>query len=896
MNITDLGGKWQLYMDKSCNNEIPANYTDEIILPDTTSHAGKGEYNIEKATGYLTDTHKFDGCAWFRREINIPDNYADKELYLRLERTRMTCLYIDGKKCGENDSLCTPHIYKLPDLSVGKHTLDIRVSNVGYPTKGGHMTSPDTQTNWLGITGAIELIVRPHVHIDEIKILADTAADKVVFSCSVTDDCEACVAVSDGRTDTLILKKGRNTVTYIPDKPLPTWDEFFPNVHKLCIYSNGETQTVSFGIRKLETRGRKLYVNEHETFLRGKHDGMIFPMTGYAPTDVDSWLKVMGTARQFGINHYRFHTCCPPEAAFIAADILGIYMQPELPFWGTIEENITDEQKYLTEEGSRILKEFGNHPSFVMMSLGNELWGSKEVLNKILARYKSEDDRHLYTDGSNNFQFCPCVLENADFLSGVRLSHDRLYRGSYAMCDAPQGFIQTDEPNTVHCYDRIIVPESLGEASGGGRILIQYGTGVKEVEAGGTEMFIPEVPVLSHEVGQYETYPDYSEIEKYTGALKAENLSLYKEKAAEKGLSDHTKRFFHASGALAVDCYKREIEAAIKSEELAGFQLLDIQDFTGQGTALVGVLNSFMEPKGTVTAMEWRQFCNSTVVMAEFEKFVFSAAETVEFGITLFNTDPDFKAERIAYMIENDGTVELNGYIEISGISRVRRLGKIEFKTGDTKIPKRYRLNLSVEETGITNNYDFIIYPDIDVSISEKSIICGNQTIKIVKSLETASKMLKNGESVIYVPPSENKLPGTYCTDFWCYPMFRSISESMNKPVPIGTMGLLIDKENEVFTSFPTSEHSTPQWFNIVMHSHCEDLDNTDIIPAVWVIDNPDRAKKLGLLYELDTENGKLTVCTSRLWEIADKPEVKWFAKSIAEYITDQTAENFNGG
>ncbi len=885
MNKIDLSGKWKLTLDRSCGDPLTGLYNDEIILPDSVSHARKSEKNSERAAGYLTDPYKFEGAAWFGRDLEIMPEWENKDLFLRLERTRMTVLYVDGERCGKCDSLCTPHIYKLPKLEGGKHRLDIRVSNVGYPTKGGHMTSPDTQTNWLGITGAIELIIRPEVRVDDIRVLSETDIENVVFSCCASGDCEAYVTVSGCHTETVQLKQGMNTVHYQPDKPLPKWDEFSPNVLSLRISANGEMQSVPFGIRKLETKGRKLYINGRETFLRGKHDGMIFPMTGYAPTDVGSWLKVMQTAKDFGINHYRFHTCCPPDAAFTAADILGIYMQPELPFWGTIEENITDEQKYLIEEGSRILKEFGDHPSFVMMSLGNELWGSKDVLNNILARYKSEDDRHLYTDGSNNFQFWPCVLENSDFLSGVRLSKDRLYRGSYAMCDAPQGFIQTDEPNTVHNYDGVIVPESLGEAAEGGKILIQYGTGVKEVEADGAGTFIPEVPVISHEVGQYETYPDHSGTEKYTGALKAENIALYKEKAEAKGFSAYTDNFFRASGALAVDCYKREIEAALKSKELSGFQLLDIQDFTGQGTALVGVLDAFMEPKGTVSAEEWRHFCNSTVIMAEFERFVFQADEPVGFEITLFNTDPAFDAKRVSYTVESGGTVELYGHVHIKDGGRVRRLGKVIFNADDADSPKKYKLTLSVEGTEITNDYSFMVFPGVDISITEKSITCGNKAVKIAGTLDEAVQMMKNGEKVIYIPSAENKLPGTYCTDFWCYPMFRSISESMNKPVPIGTMGLLIDSGSKMLGSFPCSEHSEPQWFNIVMHSHCEVLDGTDIIPTVWVIDNPDRAEKLGLLYELPTDAGKLTVCTSRLWEIADKPEVKWFAKSLTEYL-----------
>ncbi|MBQ9384749.1 MAG: beta-galactosidase [Ruminiclostridium sp.] len=885
MNKIDLSGKWQLYMDASCSSGLPAAYGDEITLPGTTAEARKGERNTERASGYLTDPYKFEGHAWFGRKIDICEEWSSRQLYLRLERTRMTSLYVDGEPCGECDSLCSPHIYKLPQLTEGIHRIDICVKNVGYPTKGGHMTSPDTQTNWNGITGAIELLIRPKVHIDDIAVLSKTDPKHVVFSCEAVDICEAHITVDGGKTVTMMLRKGSNKVIYTPDAELSMWDEFSPELHCLSIAVNGELQKVSFGIRKLATNGRKLLVNGRETFLRGKHDGMLFPLTGYAPTDVDSWLKVLQTAKNYGINHYRFHTCCPPDAAFTAADMLGIYMQPELPFWGTVPDELTDEQRYLIEEGSRILKEFGNHPSFFSMSLGNELWGNKDIMNDILARYRREDDRHLYLDGSNNFQFMPCALKNADILSGVRLSRERLYRGSYPMCDAPLGFIQTDAPNTAHSYDKIIVPDTLGEASEGGKIQIQYGTGVKEVEGDAAETFIPEIPVISHEIGQYEMYPDYSEIEKYTGVLKAENIALFREKAEQNGLLRYAEDHFKASGALAIDCYKREIEAALKSEELSGFQLLDIQDFTGQGTALVGILNSMMQSKGLITPEKWRQFCNSVVIMAEFDKFVFSSEEDIVFGVTLFCTDPSFRATRASYTIECDGSVELYGHIRIKHEKRVDRLGRITFRADDIMRPAVYKLTLSVEGTDICNTYEFSVFPDINITITENEIRTENKVVKIAHDRESTLNSLEKGIKVLYVPDSGDKLPGTYCTDMWCFPMFRSISESMGKPVPIGTLGLLIDESSETLGQFPCRSYTTPQWFDIVMHSHCEELDEPGITPIVQVIDHPDRAKMLGLLYNIRTGFGTLTVCTSRLWEIADKPEVRWFAKSITDMM-----------
>lgn len=880
MNRIDLSGIWKLYMDSSCSGSVPITYNDEICLPDTTSHASKGSKSSERASGYLTDPYKFEGYAWYCREFTVPQYAVGEEMFIKLERTRMTELYIDGRRIGENSSLCTPHLYRLPELGCGVHKIEICVKNVGYPTRGGHLTSPDTQTNWNGITGRIEFITRPKGRIDDVKITSDIDSNSIEIIFSSNMNGEAFITVDGYGTISADVINGINKVIYTPEKKMPLWDEFTPEVLTLCIAFNGEIQRVPFGMRKISADGRKLLINGRETFLRGKHDGMIFPLTGYAPTDVSGWLEVMKTARSFGINHYRFHTCCPPEAAFEAADVLGIYLQPELPFWGTIEDEITEEQKYLIEEGFRILRTYGNHPSFVMMSLGNELWGSKEILNKILADYKEEDNRHLYTDGSNNFQFVPCVLENADFLSGVRLSHDRLYRGSYAICDAPLGFIQTDRPNTVHNYDKIISPDVLGESTKGGKIKIQYGTGIKEVDADGAEMFIPNVPVISHEVGQYETYPDYNEIEKYTGTLKAENIALYKEKAVEKGIIGFSDKFFRASGALAVDCYKREIEAALKSDELSGFQLLDIQDFTGQGTALVGILNSLMQPKGTVSAKEWRGFCSSTVIMAEFEKFVFNADEKIEFGLTLFNTSPYLSAENVSWFIYDDDKLTASGNVKLSCGGKVTRLGKIAFVSEKITRPTEYRLELTIDGTDICNSYIFFVYPDLDISITENEIKYGEKAIRVIHDISEAGE-----EPSVYVPSSDGKLEGTYCTDFWCYPMFRSISESMNRPVPIGTMGCLINSKSPLLEAFNSRTYSTPQWFEIIKHSHCENLDGTDIIPDVWMIDNPDRAQRLGIIYTLPKSRGKTIVCTSRLWEISDLPEARWLAYSLIKTL-----------
>ena len=418
---------------------------------------------------------------------------------------------------------------------------------------------------------------------------------------------------------------------------------------ELSIAGSSEKSVTTFGLRKFSTSETEFLINGTPTFLRGKHDGLIFPLTGAVPATVDEWLLVMKISKSYGINHYRFHTCCPPDAAFTAADYLGIYMEPQLPFWGTMtapgdENHNEEEQQYLITEGYRMMDAFGNHASYCMMSLGNEPWGSKEQMAQIIRDYKKIDTRHLYTQGSNNVQHTPVLLPEDDFYVGVRFSKNRLIRGSYGMCDAPLGHIQWEEPSTIHTYDDVINPQdteaSLLEETE--EIEIQYGTGVKKVKAAkGEGALIPHIPVVSHEIGQFAVYPNFRETKKYTGVLKARNFEVFQERLEEKGMLDQADDFFYASGKLSVQCYKEELEAAARTKLLAGYQILDIQDFTGQGTALVGILDAFMDNKGHVTPEEWAGYCSDGILLAQFDSYVLTNGETFRPAMAIRYYNPE---------------------------------------------------------------------------------------------------------------------------------------------------------------------------------------------------------------------------------------------------------------
>lgn len=886
MIITDLSGQWDVFLDESKADALPEKYPDRITLPNSTSNAGLGKLNTETEYGCLTDLHKFEGFAWFRRIVDISPEMAAQNLTLFLERTRKSRVFLDGKLIGECCSLCAPHRYSLTGTAPGSHELVICVGNTDYPTAGGHLTSRDTQTNWNGIVGRIELQAYA-AYPESIYVIPDPEKNSVQVRTDIVgalcgkarlrvfdDEFEyACISVDFEENTPLECDIQLNY-------PAPLWSDSEPSLISLEIDIAGDCRTVQFGMRRLSHNDRTLLINGRQTFLRGKHDGLVFPQTGFMPTDSASWLEFFGTLQEYGINHVRYHTCCPPEAAFAAADILGICLQPELPFWGTIPDEFGAEHEFLRDEGWRILREFGHHPSFAMMSMGNELWGNKDRLGELIAGYKSQYPDKLYAGGSNNFQFVPCVLEQEDFFSGVRLGHDRLIRGSYAMCDAPQGHIQTNYPNSLHNYDPLIdETAALGGTTvtdENGEIMIQYGTEMKKVKAESWDNISVHVPVISHEVGQYAIFPDFDEIDSYTGPVRHAAYAAYKKGLEEAGMLHRWRDFFHASGALAVDCYRRDIETAMRSSMMSGFQLLDIQDFPGQGVATVGILNSHMRSKGLVTPEEWRCFCADTVVLALLNGFVYKSGQEIEVGIQASSTSVELSGRTVNWELYADDKPVSSGSSDIFRQNgRVYLARSISFSVNCDR-PVKARLHLSIDDL-CQNSYELYIYPDIDVKITETGISCGSEHIRITHDPEDA-KMT----GALYIPLlDESSLPGEYCTDFWCYGMFRSISESMGKPVPTGTLGLLIDNSSPLLADFPCESHTTPQWYYLITHSHCADLSGSKIEPEVWVIDNPERRKRLGLLYR----SGDVVCCTSRLWEIADRPEVKWFALSLLNYL-----------
>jgi len=887
-----LSGEWQFEIDnenEGVNEEwFSRDLGDKIDLPGTMEVNSKGYKNEEKSTLRLSRSFIYTGPAWYRKEVIIPEDWEGKLIDLTMERTKLSMVWVDDIFIGSSMILESAQVFNLSKfLTPGKHYITVRVDNSlkDIPYGNVHIYSDDTQTNWNGILGNISLSAKSRTNISKIKIDSDVLNKKINIKAFVenpsNDKCFVKVSLTKNRGGLHVDLspkvfevdcKSVIDIDYNLSGNAHLWDEYNRTIYDINIQLLDKEKkfidclSTVFGIRKFETKGSKFTINDRVTFLRGKNDACVFPLTGHVPMDVESWTNVMSIAKEYGINHYRFHSWCPPEAAFVAADNLGIYLQVELPFWGGLDNDTIRKQLY--DEGLHLLDSYGNHPSFVMFSMGNEIWGNLEKVSVLMNDLKKYDDRPLYTHGSNVNIGYSNPLDGSQFFVAARTpsngdnfsTHTRL---THAFADSKDGgLLNSMSPNTKFTFE---YPVSL-----------------------------LKMPLVSHEIGQYQIYPDFKEIEKYTGVLKAENLKTFRSGLEKSGMLKQNSDFQKASGALSALCYRAEIEAALRTKGMGGFQLLDLQDFPGQGTALVGILDAFMDSKKVITKNEWVNFCNDVVPLLVFDKYCYRNSEKFSAVVKIANYSNKDLNNKISWILfdENGNEIQTGSLkrkpIVMGGLNNA---GEINIDLKRFSKAAKLELQVSVDSTDYNNSYPIWVYPHNDTVYSDKSVLVSTILNKaLLLHLENGGKvfLLPNLASVY-----SNSLPGMFIPDFWNYTMFKNISIANGKQVSPGTMGLLINREHPVFSGFPTDFHTNWQWWNIVKNSSSLILDNVgdDYKPIVQVIDNMERNHKLGLLFEFKVGKGKLMICTSRLNENLDKPEVRRLYNSIFSYVK---SDNFN--
>ncbi|MDR2914461.1 MAG: beta-galactosidase [Tannerella sp.] len=896
----DLSGKWTFRIDPEDVGEKEEWYKtvlpDTITLPGSLQIQGFGdditlqtkwtgqiidtswisnpvytryfEKNGPAVPFWLTPEKHYVGVAWYQKEVIIPEEWTkNKSVILTLERPHWeTTLFVDGNKIGTQNAMGVPHYYELSGLTAGKHTISVRVDNhVVIPVGiNAHSVSDHTQSNWNGIIGDISLSPRPQLYIDRVTIYPDVKNRKARVVIDVinttgiamsgdihlkatptnclqtfipTHDRDNCKFGTGVNKHEMILDMGENP---------SFWDEYTPDYYTLeTVVKAGDytdVQTDDFGLREYGIDGKRFTVNGKPVFLRGTLDCCIFPITGYPSMDEAYWEKIYKASKEHGLNHIRFHSWCPPKVAFEVADREGVYLQVECSAWTDVGSG-TPYDKWVYEEGDRILKEYGNHPSFFALLHGNEPGGRNQVpfLKELVEYWRKTDGRHMYTGGAN----WP-YIDNGDFYNTAA---PRIQQWGAEL----NSLINAKAPETIFDFDEYVK---------------QY-----------------NMPVVSHEIGQWCVYPNYGEIKKYTGFLKAKNFEMFKDELERNHLADMAGKFLMASGKLQVLCYKADIEAALRTPDFAGFQLLGLYDFSGQGTALVGVLDAFWESKGYVSPEEFRMFCNRTVPLARMSKLIWSNQETfhADIEVSHFDKDPVTDADINWSVADQSGKIYKAGSLRVDlPVTNCIKTGTIDFLLNEVTEAKQLSLTIEIPALEVSNNWNFWVYPEAVIA-TDDIYITDKWDAKTRDILKSGGKVLLSLKKHSIKKEKGGDIQVGFSSIFW-----NTAWTEGQAPVDLG---IYCEPSHPALAHFPTSYHSDYQWWEIVSQANAVILDDfpQDYRPIVHFIDDWFTNRKLGLLFESEVEGGKLLICSADLHtNINSRLSARQLKYSLVEYMKSE--------
>ena len=864
----DLSGTWGFQTDfmdfrrGSLDVRYMHRLQDTIVLPAITD-----DYQIGWKSPYchidrLTRKYEYMGPAWYQREIAFPKEWAGKRIFMYFERTHwLSSIFVDTKEVSKLDYISVPHCHELTDfVKPGKtHLITLCIDNrYQYDThKWNHAHTEFTQINWNGILGEMKLIAVDPVYVDDMQLYPDVTEKTVTARLQIRNytgkpfegTARFHITGDDGYNltrelpvngkDSLVSFEGKIAL----GKDIQLWDEFHPNLYRVeckLLTSVGETnyeheKEVTFGMREVAQGKNHVLVNGHPIHLRGTVENAVFPKTGYAPVDDASWERIFRILKDYGMNHMRFHSWCPPAAAFRMADKLGVYLQVELPMWGKDgEPGEPARWDFFRREQKAILKEYGNHPSFILYCNGNEISGDFDFIEELTRYGREHDSRHLFSGST----------------ARKRVASDQFY--------------------TTH------------QTTSGGATVYEGRPYTDWDICKGTNI---DVPVISHETGQRCVYPDYSIIAKFDGPVEARNLEKFRSQLEANGMGDQADDFFRASGAQTVFEYKDVIEAQLRTSTSAGFQLLSINDLPEQGYAPVGILDPFWDSKGLITPKEFRHFCSPTVPLLRFEKRVWNGGETFEAVAEVYNfSDRSLKNSKVSWqLLDEQGKTLRQGKLKTQTFlcDTVIRAGSFSCILPEGSEPQKLTVQLLVGKDYV-NSWDIWVYPKTGQLMQSTADVLYTTTFDAV-----AKQQLQAGKKVVLLPnPKQVKgRRSSFHNHFWNPIMF--------KWAPM-TLGWLIHDDSPVFDHFVTENHPDWQWWDILNYAKVIELQETPqaLRPFIQTIDSYDSNRKLGIGFEARVGGGKLLVLALDTQKDMDKrPATCQLLESIDRYVK---SEKFN--
>ncbi|MFV0343145.1 MAG: family 43 glycosylhydrolase [Anaerocolumna sp.] len=884
MKCYDLSGQWDVRIDDGHiykanlpgtldengigykDNNINEWKSDEVSDEDKTSNYVL--YQKDVITTRYTRAYTYEGVAVFSKVIELDKEDSRNRIFLEVERSRKLSLRVNENPIDPycEGTVSTPYIYEVTDSITGKSLVEFLCDNSykGWPHDAivySSAATDETQTNWNGLLGYIRLRREKEIFISYIRVYAENSHLTVHVEIDAGQTylgnlLVACPLLGIEVTKMITVEAGIHTVTFTDieiNDEYKQWDEYEGNLYELKVSGDDiDSKSVTFGIRDFKTdESGHLALNHRRIFLRSESNCCVFPETGHMPMSIEEWMKVIEVYKSYGINCLRFHSHCPSEAAFTAADRLGILMQPEFSHWNPKTAFEEDESyAYYQLELKQILRTYANHPSFVMLSFGNELSATDlghKRMDTLIDTAKHLDPTRMYANGSNNHYGAIGADGKSDFYTASSF-YETTMRGTSSPMT---GHINECYPNSKTNYNNVI-EEIRREYLG---------------------------PVFSFEVGQYEVLPNFDEIEAFQGVTLPNNLMNIKEEVIKKGIYSDWKRRVEATGELALLSYREEIEAVLRTKDMSGISLLGLQDFPGQGTALIGMLNSHLKSKPFPFARpeRFRAFFRSVLPLVLLEKYTYTNKEILTATVQIANYGKCTLNAPVQYELTDGDQILETGVLSPVTIpfGGLTEIGTLKIPLGN--ITKSKKLMLTIRIDHLENEYPVWVYADKPLKYHDEVVI--------TRTYADTKRALAEGKKVFYSPEADEvhfpqSIKSHFTTDFWSVGTFTQQS---------GCMGCLIENNHTIFREFPTEAHSNWQWWP--MTNGRAVILPPELKSIVTVMDSYARLRNLSILFECRVGSGRLMVSSMGLLEKQEYPEVRALTNSILNYMSSKDFE-----
>ncbi len=822
-----LDGTWQV------SGLLPTpDASHPISLPGTLGDAQLGPAAEAAIYGALTPKHQYIGKAVYTRTVTVPETWrGDYELFLERVMWKSEAKW-DDTVIGTCDSLAAPHTYIIPEalMTPGEHTITLTIDNsMVYPVgEKSHSYGDSMQTRWNGVIGKMEL--RPVNPLRKARVFAPYG-DTVTVELPKEITAKALPPLDANYTVALLSSEPGKLVFRIPNAE--PWSEFNPKLYTITLADEAckQTHTIRFGFRSFEVKGNKAFLNGTPLFLRGNTENCHFPLTGYPAMDKATWLKIFGRLKAEGVNQIRCHTWAVPQAAYDAADELGLLVSPEViwidgwmvsqfPYLKGLGQGYPELDAFVKRELFRILDAYGNATSFFSMSVGNELGSSDfNLLGDWMAECKAYDNRHLYAASSARQ-----ISKADDFFVSHQFPGVGMIR-------------EWRREGTDWDYESVYSRTHL--------------------------------PTVAHEIGQWPVWPDFEvELPKYTGILRAWNLEGIRDSAEKAGVLKFNKAFAAATVKTNRLMYKDEIESFFRTPSCAGLQLLGIQDYSGQGEALIGWWDSFYDVKpGTEGLVPVPNYFAPVAHLARFAKYTWTTEETLTVQLVVHNYAQEAVTEPIAWSFA-DQKGEVTPAVNPG---EVKTVATLELPLKDVAAPGKHTLTFG------NNAWSLWVYPAAIDTATPENVLYTESAKEAQAALAQGKRVLLNAYNVVH---PNRTIATSFIPVYWSrtwFPGQRTWS-----------LGMMIQEAHPAFAHFPTDNWQDWQWKHIINNSATITFDNppADFLPMAMPIIDFHKPTFTGLIFETKVGEGKLLVCGVDLENT--RPEIQQLRASLLAYAASE--------